>query len=524
MIKRYKFSNINESEVDNNISSINDIVKAATDKGIGKPRSTHNVSLNGWNAVVLIYGNNSDGDNYIYSCDRETIINDDPVNIIVPRDSYFIVGRFKDPNNKNKDNMEYNFLNEDGFAFDEWWDKINDDFDSDGYYLAYNDDELNVINAKGRKRIKGKNEILDWYEDCVFCENKNTGLKCLYDKNGNVILDPVVYIQKKEFQYDGNNEYFYSILGGTPFNTYIYDQHMNLIVGDVDFLYYDDKYYNIKKKNFYNIIGKKCRLVFGDDPNSISGWLDKIERIYYGLYNWIKIKRDGKYNLFNLDTYDVAFDEWLDEIVILNLYLFDGSIVAALKVDEKCNIYMLDPDNDKYCEFLFDEPVDDISEYDGIIFVKKNNVNYLVLKGFRLINIKCNCLFRGEKTLTYTIKTDDGKFDFVNCEYDKTFCEMFMDGNKFDNCFDVTGIFPLVEYKGKYGYINALLFNPLFDYFTGGKMFWFDDAEPAIECDTRAADSVYPVVINGKKIKLDYNGTDVDNPENLEHLCTMHHK
>lgn len=55
-------------------------------------------------------------------------------------------------------------------------------------------------------------------------------------------------------------------------------------------------------------------------------------------------------------------------------------------------------------------------------------------------------------------------------------------------------------------------------------MFWFDDAEPAIECDTRAADSVYPVVINGKKIKLDYNGTDVDNPENLEHLCTMLHK
>ena len=99
-----------------------------------------------------------------------------------------------------------------------------------------------------------------------------------------------------------------------------------------------------------------------------------------------------------------------------------------------------------------------------------------------------------------------------------------MDGNKFDNCFDVTGIFPLVEYKGKYGYINALLFNPLFDYFTGGKMFWFDDAEPAIECDTRAADSVYPVVINGKKIKLDFNGTDVDNPENLEHLCTMLHK
>lgn len=156
MIKRYKFSNINESERYDDGGSIANGMNAAIYKGLGKPDNLYNVSLNGWKAIVLIYGIGIDSDKYIYSCNTRNIINDEPLNIVIPKNNYFIVGRFEDPNNKNSNYIEYNFLNEDGYTLDSWWYHIFDDFDDDGYHVAYDDDGLNVINVNGDKNSKEK--------------------------------------------------------------------------------------------------------------------------------------------------------------------------------------------------------------------------------------------------------------------------------------------------------------------------------------------------------------------------------
>ena len=62
MIKRYKFSNINESERDDDGGSIANEMNAAIYKGLGTPDNLYNVSLNGWKAIVLIYGIGIDSD------------------------------------------------------------------------------------------------------------------------------------------------------------------------------------------------------------------------------------------------------------------------------------------------------------------------------------------------------------------------------------------------------------------------------------------------------------------------------
>jgi hypothetical protein len=119
-------------------------------------------------------------------------------------------------------------------------------------------------------------------------------------------------------------------------------------------------------------------------------------------------------------------------------------------------------------------------------------------------------IWKTEYDTTYTIMVDD-KFDFISTLDDQTFCEKFMDGEKFDACMDLTSYYPLVEYKGKYSYINAETFEPLLGYKNHNQMTWFDDAEPYEDADDGGFE--FHVVIDGEKKRIDEYGDDRDDPE-----------
>ena len=72
----------------------------------------------------------------------------------------------------------------------------------------------------------------------------------------------------------------------------------------------------------------------------------------------------------------------------------------------------------------------------------KDNVEYVVWKNTMLLIVKCYNIWKvgDDDTYTYTINVGD-KFDFINTNDDKTFCEKYMNGNKFDNCFDFTEMY-----------------------------------------------------------------------------------
>lgn len=53
----------------------------------------------------------------------------------------------------------------------------------------------------------------------------------------------------------------------------------------------------------------------------------------------------------------------------------------------------------------------------------------------------------------------------------------------------------MVEYKGKYGYVDADYFRPLFGDDNNDKMTWFDDADSCIYDDGEDI-FIFPVVIN----------------------------
>ena len=84
MIKHYTFESINESEINNDGYTFDVAIKAVMDKGLGKPdHAKFLTSEDGeWNLAVLTYGDEYDGDKYIYSYESNKILNDVPVNRI----------------------------------------------------------------------------------------------------------------------------------------------------------------------------------------------------------------------------------------------------------------------------------------------------------------------------------------------------------------------------------------------------------------------------------------------------------
>ena len=273
----------------------------------------------------------------------------------------------------------------------------------------------------------------------------------------------------------------------------------------------DNFFYASTYENIHNIIGPDDKMVFGNDPYSKDGWIDYIEENPEHKKAYIHlVERDGEYNLFDGRHLNLVFDEWYDEIKFVTMKYLDIDVAAVVMKDGECNFYILDPDSDKFKQFLFNEPVEDVKTYEDFIIVTKDGNDYIVWRNTRLMMVEFDKIWKTEYDTTYTIMVDD-KFDFISTLDDQTFCEKFMDGEKFDACMDLTSYYPLVEYKGKYSYINAETFEPLLGYKNHNQMTWFDDAEPYEDADDGGFE--FHVVIDGEKKRIDEYGDDRDDPE-----------
>ena len=511
MIKYYKFESINESEQDFDNYTFDHAIKAAEKKGLGKPDHAKFITSSDgkWNVAVLTYGDEYDGDKYIYSYESNKILNDVPVNRIDRyklQGNYLIVSKYID---KSKIHKEYNFLDERGFTLKHWVKDISGRPDEDGYHIMIDDDGYNLINVDGEKGFEDPKNNIEWFGDYLFVEDDNECL--LYDKDGRIKLEGLINISEFDYTYyDEDEDRVSKTFYGIQFEdkNSLYDDKMEVMVDDFgDINKIEDFYYVSTLDNTYNIVGPDCKMVFGNDPHSDRDWIDSIEESpEYNKAGIHLVERDGEYNLFDGRHLNLVFDEWYDDIKFVTMKYIDIDVAAVLLKDGECNFYILDPESDKFKEFLFNEPVEDVKTYEDFIIVTKDGNDYIVWRNTRLMMVEFDKIWETEYDTTYTIMVDD-KFDFISTLDDKTFCEKFMNGEKFDACMDLTSYYPLVEYKGKYSYINAEKFEPLF----GNQMTWFDDAEPYDYSDDDGLE--FHVIIDGEKKIIDEYGNDKDDPE-----------
>ena len=514
MLKHYTFNNINESEQESNQYSFDNAIKAAMDKGLGKPDQAKLIKSHDgkWDIAVLIYGDSYGGDKYIYSYKSDKILNDEPVNRIdryKGQGNYLIVSKYT---GKLSD-LKYNFLDERGFTLKNWVYNIYGSPDENGYHIMVDDEGYNLIDVNGEKGFEDPKNNIEWYGDYLFVESDDESI--LFDKNGKIKLEGIDDIKNIEYEYyDEDDNRISDICYQIQFDDMmcLYNSNMELIVENFDDLNDIDNFFYISTyDNIHNIIGPDGKMVFGKDPQSKEGWIDSIEETpEYNKANLHLVEKNDTYNLFDGKHLKLIDDVWYDEIKFIEMNYLDIDLAAAVIKDGKCNFLVIDPDSYMYMKFLFDEPVDDIKKYEDFIVVTKDNQDYLVWKNQRLMMVEFDKIYQTEYDTTYTIIIND-KFDFISTLEADTFCELYMNGKKFDACFDITSYYPLVEYNGKYSYVNAETFEPLFGYKNNKQMTWFDDAEPVEEDEDGGFD--FNVVINGEKKRLDEWGDDRDDPD-----------
>jgi len=514
MLKVYNFNALNESNDDGYFFDC--AVKAAVDKGLGEPdHKQFFSSKNGeWNIAILTYGDEYDGDKYIYSYESNKILNDEPINSIhrfKGQGNYLVVGKYV---NKNKSQKVYNFLDERGLTLKVWREYISGPVDEDGFHIVVDDLGYNLIDVNGEKGFEDYKTNIEKIGDYLLCEDDVESV--LLDKHGKIILEGFINVIKHEYSYYDDNDdnvemTFYEIQYED--NLCVYDSKMELMADQVDHVeeLQDNTFCALTYEGEANIIGPGGKMIFGDDPRSKSGWLDSIGDYIdiheYDIHSYVYIiERDHKYNLFDTKYMKVMLNDWCDEIHFIEMdYLGIGSAAAVLYGNE-CNMYILDPRNRMFKTFLFNEPVENIKTYNDFLVVTNNGNDYLLWSNGRMMMVEFDKIWKTEDDQTYTIMIDD-KFDFIRVDEDETFCEKYMNGEKFDACSDFLSYYPLVEYKGKCSFIDIDMFKPSIT--RNNEMRWVDDADIA-EYNEKIKEYVFPVKINGEDKLLNEYGEELD--------------
>ena len=514
MLKLYNFNSLNESNDEG--YSFDSAVKAAVDKGLGEPDHKQFLSSkNGkWNIAILTYGNTYDGERYVYSYESNKILNDEPFNMISSfnKDNNYLIVMKGSP---SRHHYVYNFLDERGFTLKSWKDIIYRESDDDGYHIFEEDGMYNLIDVDGNVGFENPKVELRYIGDYLLCQDYDEDA-ILLDKNGKTVLDEVEDATLWNYSYydddeDIVTEKFYEFLLKNA--SALYNSKMELMashVYQVDELQ-NNVCYASTSDDMVNIIGPGGKMIFGEDPRSKSGWLDSIGDYIdiheNDIHSYVYIiDRDHKYNLFDTKYMKVMFNDWCDEIHFIEMdYLGIGSAAAVLYGNE-CNMYILDPKNRLFKKFLFNEPVENIKTYDDFLVVTNNGNDYLLWSNGRMMMAEFDKIWKTEDVQTYTIMVD-GKFDFIRVDEDETFCEKYMNGEKFDACSDFLSYYPLVEYKGKCSFVNIDMFEPAIT--MKKEMRWVDDADIA-EYNEKIKEYVFPVKINGEDKLLNQYGEELD--------------
>lgn len=516
MVKYYKFSNINESE---NLEE--ECIEAAIENGLGEPDYVEDMNISPeWHLALLIYGDKHYGDKYVYSYESGRIINDTPVNEILHdknQGDYLIIKTYTDDRHINK---KANFLDDDGFTLDTWLSDIvvGKPF-KDRYHIVYeeNVDGCNLMDINGETYLDDPVDDISYVGDNIMIWDTDSDTKTLVDTNGKIILEGIEETTQHEYKCydeDGKAEFntFYEVEGED--SILLYDKDMKLLTDIAKYVdERDDMFYITSHDDRYNILGSGCKLVFGKSTSSDSDWLDELESTPIDANeNLFMVGKDDKYNIYDKEYSRLIFKEWFDDIKFASIDYLNVDCAAFVMIDNKCNIYVFNEevDDPNRGSFIFNIPVDDIKVFDeyGFVSVTRDNKDYLLWKNFRLITSEIDDITQVEDNDELYEITENGKIDFLSTYDDETFCDKYMGGNKFDNVLDKSGEYFLVEYKGKYGYIDSDLFKPAFD---NHIMVWFDKAEPCSE--NSDGELVFHVVDNGVEKHLDSIGRNLDEYE-----------
>jgi hypothetical protein len=346
----------------------------------------------------------------------------------------------------------------------------------------------------------------------------------IYDRNGKCKIEGSVgnfQCVSVSMRDDNGNKYdinFYTIDHSQSFD--IYDASLNLLASGIDDGAEEvsdnsgeSQIYKIEKfvggEYYYNILARNGKLLFDSSADSIEGWATMIEdHPEFNKFHMTLIEVDGRYNLLDCRTIEFIDDIWYDSIKFVDLNLFRQQAILFNK-DDKCNIMLVSYDDDELRkEFVFKDPVDNIKMYEdfgSFLFVTKDGQEYILWRNNKLMSVPIDKLWPTEVECTY-IYMIDGKFDLINTDYDETFCEKYMNGVKFDACFDVESYYPLFEKNGKMTFVDAETFKPALN-IGRDTLRWFDDADPA---DYSQRDIIFNVVEDGVKKKLDDWGQEFD--------------
>lgn len=535
MLRRYNIDlRINESE-EVKVSKLEEAINAVLDLGYADEIDDDRTGIytydDGW-TVCKVYCKVPAGKNplFVYSYKDKKVLNpNDPVTGAYKykgMDGYFVVEK-RDGTGVNMERA-WNFLDHDGITLDKWYDYINSNaFDNEGYHIAVTYEETedgypegaNLVNKDGYTRFD--NNVGD-IEECgdYFVVDEST--KNVYDKEGKLRLEDVDSIKDIEYTYYDEEDSSYDV---TVFNV-VFDNGDNILFNDnlevitecVDDVYElsrnsgESDIYVVEYSGKKNILVAEGKLLFNEDPQSTKDWADDIEEHPgYNDGHMNLIERLDKYAIFDNVHLKIINDMWYDEVKFFDLEMFDDEGVAAVVLDGKCNIMFTDEDSQRFKQFMFKEPVDDVKTYEKFLVITKGDQDFVVWKDERLLSVPADKIYPTQDSYTFIVMNDD-KFDLINTGYDQTFCEIYMNGNKFDACFDMDTYWPLMEYKGKVTYINAEMFRPLFtnDGYGGHDIRWFDDAEFA---DDNGKDVKFQVVENGEKKVLDEWGDDFEEDE-----------
>jgi len=529
MLRKYAFNNINESEVNNDVfeKAIQNVKSTGLFERILRDKCKYR-DFDGFK-LIFIYGFNdgASDENNLVVCDANDghIIFKDPVNDVYRykgMTDYALVrrydGRFP----------QYNLINKDGIIFPDWYDEINGTPTKDGYHIVSDSFHggYNMIDLDGNLLFDEWKDSIEMIGDFIVMDDGN-GYKNIYDVDGKLKVENCTDFEEIEVRfrdpdsYSSHNEYFYKIDVEDSHGQHLYNDKLELLynkVYDINELSDDSEESQIMDVVSYdykhNLIAPGGKLLLGDSSTSTNGWADSIEDhpgYNKGHFNLIEI--NDEYKFFNCKTFKMQFEEGFDKVNFIEREVLGRDDLACVMKDGECNILYTNDEKTDYGYFMFDKPVDNIKMFDDFdfLFVTRDGQDYLVWAEQRLMSVAVEKMYKTEDEHTIIFMTEDGKFDLINTDERKTFCELYMDGERFDACFDFDSLYPLMEYKGKMTFVDAESFRPAFSYGDKKTIRWFDDADIVDEeCDGWPK---FTVVEDGVKKELDQWGDPFDDED-----------
>lgn len=401
----------------------------------------------------------------------------------------------------------------------------DDDLDND---INLMDDELNILlpeNVKSLKYIE-----LAWGE-----ETKESDGEIFYREPESVYFYEGEKNVKSLSGYRQSNS-------GAPIDekNFILDNNLNVVVEDVKGLEKIDResgdgisYIVIKHKNgerVYNILSESG-LAY---PNE---WFDAYEEGPYGSHSLIIAFHDGTKGMFNkismkpivLHDGTERFED-LKSACVLN---DEEDRYAVVKNDNgKMNLINTCYDyryrtgdraigNTPYLHYVFKDWVDKINWLGPVLFITVNGVTKLLWRNGKTYGCTLNNIMRIANDV-FVIEDENLHYNFLKMDEDGLFSSKWFDGvfdcygtsgeKNFDNDLESTW-YPIVEYNGKYTYLDTERFRFLFqqnsehDNDDWDSVRWFDDCEPYGEPH---GNFVFKVVEDGAEKYLDVWGDEVD--------------